>query len=111
MGRCFSQVFADPELAPLFEHIDAQRLKHKQEVMMDVVFGGLQVRTTRCSVSFLASVSGARTVASNFVQPPGRCVQMHDALVLLGLAVCLWASEPSREQQQPVCFNCWHQTV
>ncbi len=39
-----SQILADPELAPFFEHTDVEHLKHKQEVMMDVIFGGLQVR-------------------------------------------------------------------
>lgn len=38
----FEKVFADPELSPMFEHADAARLKHMQEVLMDVAFGGLQ---------------------------------------------------------------------
>ena len=38
-----AQILADPELAPFFEHTDVEHLKHKQEVMMDVIFGGLQV--------------------------------------------------------------------
>lgn len=38
----FDRIFADVELAHFFEGTNMEHLKHKQEVMMDVVFGGLQ---------------------------------------------------------------------
>lgn len=35
-----SQIFADAQLVPFFEGICAAGLKHKQETMMEILFGG-----------------------------------------------------------------------
>lgn len=40
-GASFSlQIFADPQLSPFFEDIPDHVLKHKQETMMEILFGG-----------------------------------------------------------------------
>jgi len=36
----FSKIFADPQLRPFFEGITEQVLRHKQETMMEMLFGG-----------------------------------------------------------------------
>eukprot|EP00798_Chlamydomonas_sp_ICE-L_P003674 gene3674-13749_t len=42
----FDKILADVELAYFFEGVDMEYLKKKQEVMMDVMFGGLQALET-----------------------------------------------------------------
>lgn len=34
------QIFSDPQLRPFFEGISEQVLRHKQETMMEILFGG-----------------------------------------------------------------------
>lgn len=36
----FSKIFSDPQLRPFFEGISEQVLRHKQETMMEMLFGG-----------------------------------------------------------------------
>eukprot|EP01023_Acetabularia_acetabulum_P053508 TRINITY_DN5991_c6_g1_i1.p1 TRINITY_DN5991_c6_g1~~TRINITY_DN5991_c6_g1_i1.p1 ORF type:complete len:248 (-),score=21.01 TRINITY_DN5991_c6_g1_i1:145-834(-) len=39
----YAKVLQDPLLAPFFENIDMQTLKRKQEILMNIAFGGLEV--------------------------------------------------------------------
>lgn len=52
-----TQIFSDPQLRPFFDGISEQTLRHKQETMMEMLFGG--------------AVSGARETAADWcmVQP------------------------------------------
>lgn len=54
-----SQIFADAQLVPFFEGICAAGLKHKQETMMEILFGG----------SVGARRRGGRAVASMRPRP------------------------------------------